>query len=196
MKQLLLATHNTGKIQEFKALLAPLNIEILSAADYRLIEPAETGVTFEENAAIKAVAGMKATGLPSLADDSGICVPALKDAPGVYTADWAGVPRNWMNAMGRVHDEIGASTDRRAYFVSLLALCLPNGDMKYFRGEVWGELVWPVRGAQGFGFDPMFKPDGHDQTFAEMKPELKNKLSHRAKALDQLLLWLRTQADH
>ena len=174
--------------------MTPLQIEILSAADYRLIEPAETGTTFEENAAIKALAGMKATGLPSLADDSGICVPSLNNAPGVYTADWAGVPRNWMTAMQRVHDELGASKDRRAYFVSLLALCLPSGEIKYFRGEVWGELIWPVRGEKGFGFDPMFKPDGYDQTFAEMQPALKNQISHRAKALEQFLLWLSQQA--
>ncbi len=193
MKTILIASHNAGKINEFKQLLSPMGVEIQSAADYRLIEPAETGVTFEENAAIKAVAAHRATGIAALSDDSGICVPALHDAPGVYTADWAGMPRDFGAAMKRVNQELGENPDRRAYFVCVLALCLPGEEIKYFRGEVWGELVWPARGADGFGFDPMFMPRGHDQTFAEMQPELKNRLSHRARALEKLTAFLQSR---
>ncbi len=189
---LLLATHNKGKITEFQALLAPLGIESASAADYKLIEPAETGKTFEENAALKARAACLATGLPALSDDSGLCVPALDGAPGIYTADWAGHPRDWMAAMTKVHDLLGGNPDRRASFVSVLCLALPGGDCRYFRGEVWGNLCWPVRGEIGFGFDPMFVPEGFDKTFAEMTAEQKNKLSHRAKAMQKFLDFMET----
>jgi len=185
-KELLIASHNAGKISEFKDLLKNFGIEIISAADYRLIEPAETGTTFEQNAEIKSMAAMNTTGLPALADDSGLCVPALDGAPGVYTADWAGHPRDWMAAMQKLQNELGDNPDRRAYFVSVLALSRPNHPTRFFRGQVWGDLVWPVRGALGFGFDPMFKPDGFKHTFAEMPADLKNRISHRARALDAL----------
>lgn len=190
MKQLLIASHNEGKIKEFKDLFAPLGIEIIPAADYKLIEPAETGTTFEENALIKAQAAARAAGIPALSDDSGICVPSLDYQPGVYTADWAGHPRDWMAAMQKVENLLADKPDRRAFFVSSLCLCQPDGSHKFFRGEVWGRLCWPVRGEKGFGFDPMFIPDGFAKSFAEMPPELKNRISHRAKALDQLLLAL------
>ena len=188
MKTILIASHNAGKIAEFKSLLEPMGIETRSAADYRLIEPAETGDSFEANAEIKARAATLATGLVALSDDSGICVPALDNQPGVYSADWAGVPRDWDLAMGKLNGMLGDNPDRRAYFVSVLCLCENNAPAQFFRGEAHGRLIWPPRGARGFGYDPMFVPDGFDQTFAQMDQDLKNRISHRSKAIDQFLL--------
>ncbi len=187
IEKLVLATHNKGKVKEFEALLKGLVGEIKSAADWNLIEPAETGTTFVENATIKAMASMQATGLPALADDSGICVRALNDEPGVYTADWAGYPRDFNKAMALVHEKIGDAVDRSAYFASVLVLAYPDGRVESFEGKVHGHLTWPPRGDKGFGFDPMFIAEGYDKTFAEIEPEEKNKISHRARAVEKLI---------
>jgi len=191
IQTLVLATHNQGKKKEFDALLHGLVGEVKTAADFRLIEPAETGTTFLENAIIKAEVSMRATGLPALADDSGICVNALDGAPGVYSADWAGSPRDFQKAMTLVQEKLGNNPDRSAYFVSMLVLAYPDGRIEHFEGRCNGTLVWPPRGDGGFGYDPMFIPDGYNQTFGEMVSEEKHKISHRAKATEKLIQHLK-----
>lgn len=185
--RLLVATHNAGKLEEMAALLAPFGVSVVGAAELGLAEPAETETTFIGNARIKAHAAAKATGLPALADDSGIEVDALEGAPGVYTADWAETPngRDFVMAMTRTWAECEAKAaplPRTARFRSTLVLAWPDGSDQVFEGKVEGQLVWPMRGAQGHGYDPMFMPEGHDVTFAEMDPGLKNQISHRADA--------------
>ena len=185
-----LATHNKGKLEEFRALMRPYGLEVTSVGELGLPEPPETGTTFVENALIKAQAALDATGLPALADDSGLCVEALGGAPGVYTADWAGPGRNWDVAMQRVQDELlakGASgaTERRGTFVSVLVVVWPDGHREIFEGRADGTLVWPPRGQRGHGYDPMFQPDGSDATFAEMPEARKNEISHRARSFGQ-----------
>lgn len=191
MKQLVLATHNNGKLMEFRDMLGGLVDEIRSAADYHLPEPAETGTTFVENALIKSHAAMQATKLPALADDSGLCVDALSGAPGVYSADWAGIPRDFDRAMKKLHEALGGNVNgQKARFVSVLTLSRPDKQDEVFEGICEGTLVWPPRGAGGFGYDPMFVPEGQTLTFAEMTEETKNTLSHRAKAVEQLTAFL------
>lgn len=186
-RRLVVATHNRGKQEEIAALLAPFGIEVVSAADLGLAEPAETETTFVGNARIKAHAAAQATGLPALADDSGIEVDALDGAPGVYTADWAETPqgRDFIQAMTRTWDaleEAGAPYPRTARFRCTLALAWPDGHDEIFEGKLEGECVWPMRGAQGHGYDPMFQPEGRDVTLGEMSFEDKNRISHRADA--------------
>jgi XTP/dITP diphosphohydrolase len=194
-KRIVVASHNKGKLAEIAQLLAPFGFEAKSAAEYGLPEPEETGTTFEENAYIKAFAAASATGLPALSDDSGLAVDALGGEPGVYTADWAetGNGRDFSLAMGKVErllQEKGALApqDRTGRFVSVLCLAWPDGHAEYFRGEVEGVLVWPPRGQQGFGYDPVFLPAGHERTFGEMSVGEKQggdaPLSHRARAFD------------
>lgn len=190
--KLLFATHNAGKLEEMAALLAPLGIDCIGAAEKGLPEPEETETTFVGNARIKAHAAARATGLVALADDSGIEVDGLNGAPGVYTADWAETPngRDFMMAMTRTWDALeraGAPYPRTARFCSTLVLAWPDGEDAVFSGTVEGTLVWPVRGQLGHGYDPMFMPKGHDQTFAEMPSEQKNAISHRAVAFEKLL---------
>ena len=190
--RLLIATHNAGKLDEMRQLLGPRGITVVGAAEMDLPEPKETEDTFVGNARIKAHAAARATGLPALSDDSGIEVEALDNAPGVYTADWAETPqgRDFMLAMTKTHDKLeerGAPHPRRARFRATLVLAWPDGHDEVFEGKVNGTLVWPVRGALGHGYDPMFMPDGHDQTFAEMSADQKNALSHRADAVAKLL---------
>lgn len=189
--RLVLATHNAGKLAEFRDLMAPLGIEVTSAGELGLPTPEETGTTFSENARIKALAALSSTGLPSLADDSGLCVEALGGAPGVYTADWTGPDRNWDRGMGRVEAELQAKgavrpDQRRASFVSVLALVWPDGHTEEFEGRADGHLVWPPRGVRGHGYDPMFQPDGSALTFAEMPEATKNACSHRARSFEKL----------
>jgi XTP/dITP diphosphohydrolase len=179
---LVIATHNPGKLREIADLVAPFRIEAVSAGDLGLPEPAETGTTFEANAELKARAAAAGTGLPALADDSGLVVPALNGAPGVYSARWAGPERDFSVAMARVEEELAGKPDRRAYFVAVLALAWPDGAVETFRGEAHGDLVWPPRGKNGFGYDPMFRPVGNSMTFGEMVPAKKHKLNHRAAA--------------
>jgi len=188
---LLIATHNGGKLEEMAALLAPYGITVSSAADHGLPEPDETGTTFVENARIKAHAAVAATGLPALSDDSGIEIDALGGAPGVYTADWAETPngRDFVMAMEKTHtllEECGAAHPRTARFCCTLVLAWPDGHDEVFEGVVEGQMVWPMRGAQGHGFDPIFQPEGYDMTFGEMDRWKKNRISHRAKAVEQL----------
>jgi XTP/dITP diphosphohydrolase len=190
-KHLLVATHNRGKLEEMAALLSPYGIVVSSAADHGLPEPEETGRTFLENARIKAHAAAKATGLPALSDDSGIEIDALGGAPGVYTADWAETAkgRDFELAMRKVHDLLeakGAEHPRTARFCCTLVLAWPDGHDEVFPGVMEGQVVWPMRGDQGHGYDPIFQPEGYDITFGEMDRWDKNKISHRARAVEQL----------
>ena len=182
-----LASHNAGKIKELQQILAPLGIALKSAADLDLPEPEETETSFEGNAALKAKAACEATGLVCLADDSGLSVDALDGAPGIYSARWAGEPRDFGRAMQRVQDALADSADRTARFVCVIALARPDGSLTYYRGEVVGEIVWPPRGDGGFGYDPIFRPQGHERVFAEMSAEEKRQLSHRGRALDAMM---------
>jgi len=190
--RLVVATHNPGKVAEFAALLKPLGIETVSAGELGLPEPEETGSTFRENAEIKAVASATAANLPALSDDSGLAVDALQGQPGIYSARWAGPTKDFAIAMQRVEDELqaaGATTPeaRRAHFVAALTLAWPDGHCETFEGIFEGQVVWPPRGEQGFGYDPIFQPDGHDITCGEMNPDDKHAISHRARALALLL---------
>ncbi|MFC0811914.1 RdgB/HAM1 family non-canonical purine NTP pyrophosphatase [Paracoccus panacisoli] len=190
-RTLLIATHNAGKLEEMRALFAPLGITVTGAAEHGLPEPAETEESFVGNARIKARAAMEATGLPVLADDSGITVDGLDGAPGVHTADWAetGAGRDFMQAMRRTWEALearGAPEPRRAQFRATLVLLTPEGEEQVFEGVAPGRLVWPPRGALGHGYDPMFIPDGHDRTYAEMDFAEKNAISHRARAFAAL----------
>lgn len=180
--RLVLATHNKGKVKEISDLLAPYVESLSSAGDMDLPEPEETGSDFAENSAIKALAAAKATGLPALADDSGLCVEALDGAPGIYSARWAGPDKDFALAMTKIRDLLGAAENRRGAFVCVLALAWPDGRVETFEGKVEGNLCWPPRGDRGFGYDPFFVPLGKQQTFAEIEPERKNAMSHRAKA--------------
>jgi XTP/dITP diphosphohydrolase len=182
-----LASHNAGKIKELQQILAPLGIVLKSAADLDLPEPEETEKTFEGNAALKAKAACEATGLVCLADDSGLSVDALDGAPGIYSARWAGEPRDFDRAMQRVQDALADSADRTSRFVCVIALARPDGSLAHYRGEVVGEIVWPPRGDGGFGYDPIFRPQGHERVFAEMSAEEKRELSHRGRALDAMM---------
>lgn len=184
--RLVLATHNKGKCRENAALLAPYGLEVLSARDLGLAEPEESGRTFEENAILKAKAAAAATGLPAIADDSGLEVPALGGQPGIFTARWAGPERDFFVAMKRVHEALGDSADRRGFFCCNLSVAWPDGATASFEGRIEGTLVWPIRGERGFGFDPMFQPLGFDITFGEMDPDRKERMSHRARAFAQL----------
>lgn len=186
--RLILASHNTGKLKEISVLLAPHGIEVSSAAAFGLDEPAETESSFVGNARIKAHTAAKATGLPALADDSGLEVDGLGGAPGVWTADWAETPsgRNYMRAMSRVHSELRERQVPQpwtARFKSTLCLAWPDGSDEIFEGAVEGVVVWPPRGVRGFGYDPMFVPESGELTFGEMEPEAKQSVSHRARAI-------------
>lgn len=185
--RLVLATHNAGKLREIGDLMAPFRVEVVGAAALGLPEPEETGATFEANAELKAVAATHATGLPALADDSGLVVPALGGAPGIYSARWAGPAKDFALAMRRVEDELAGTSDRRAHFVAVLVLAWPDGHVETFRGEAHGRLVWPPRGARGFGYDPIFVHDGLTSTYGEIDPEHKHRISHRAVAFDKLV---------
>jgi XTP/dITP diphosphohydrolase len=184
---LVVASHNQGKLREFRDLFDPLGVAVLSAGELGVEEPEETGDTFEENARLKAVATAEATGRLALADDSGLAVAALGGSPGVHSARWAGEPRDFTFAMARVEDELKVLNatqpqDRAAEFVCVLCLANPSGAVQFFRGTAAGHLVWPPRGTKGFGYDPIFVPEGYDVTFGEMDPAKKHAISHRAKA--------------
>lgn len=191
-KQILIATHNAGKLKEMEQLFKPFGVDVVGAASMNLAEPEETETTFIGNARIKARAAVAATGLPALADDSGIEVEALDNQPGVYTADWAETPdgRDFIMAMTKTHDLLeakNAAHPRRARFCATLVLAWPDGHDEVFAGKVNGTLVWPMRGEVGHGYDPMFQPDGHNLTFAEMASAEKNAISHRADAFSKLI---------
>ena len=188
-KSLVVASHNAGKVREIRDLLTPFGIETIAAGDLGLPEPEETGDTFRANAELKALAAATASGKPALADDSGLCVEALNGAPGIHSARWAGPQKDFDFAMERVRLGLveEGTLNTRAHFIAGLALAWPDGHVEYFEGRVDGELVWPPRGLKGFGYDPMFVPDGYDETFGEMDPEKKHGLSHRAHAFRQLV---------
>lgn len=195
--KLVIATHNAGKLKEIAALLAPFGIDCISAGSLGLPEPAETGKTFVENALLKAHAAAEASGIVSLADDSGLSVAALDGRPGVYTADWAerqwfeGAPgRDWYMAMGKVEgmlQALGPGTPREAWFSCVLALAWPDGEHAIYEGRADGTLIWPPRGTLGFGYDPVFIPKGYEATFAELDPPEKHRISHRADAFAKLV---------
>lgn len=191
-RRLLVATHNAGKLAEMRALLAPYGVEVTGAAEAGLPEPAETETSFIGNARIKARSAMEATGLAVLADDSGICIDALGGAPGVHTADWAetGNGRDFAMAMARAWQEleaVAAPLPRTAQFRCTLVLMWPDGHDEVFEGVLPGQVVWPPHGVQGHGYDPIFQPEGHDITLGEMSAELKNSLSHRARAVSAMI---------
>ena len=200
--KLVIATHNAGKLKEISALLAPYGVDCISAGALGLPEPDETGTTFVENAMIKARAAALSSGIPALADDSGLCVAALGGRPGVYTADWAerqrfeGTPnkpwqgRDWYMAMGKVEGmlcEQGGDVDRSCWFACVLAIAWPDGTSAVYEGRTNGSLTWPPRGTMGFGYDPVFVPQGDTRTFAEHDPAEKHLISHRADAFAKLV---------
>ncbi len=191
--KLVIATHNAGKVREITDLLSSYGIETVSAAELDLPEPEETGTTFMANAELKAMSAADLSGLPALADDSGLCVDALGGDPGVYTANWAETAdgtRDWMMAMGKVEDKLaalGPDASRAAHFVSTLALAWPDGHVEWFEGRIDGTMVWPPRGEMGFGYDPVFVPLGETRTFAEMSFDEKQASNHRARAFAKLV---------
>ena len=185
--RLVVASHNPGKVREILELVAPHGLSVVAAAELGLPEPEETGSTFAENARIKAKAAAYGAGLPALSDDSGLEVEALGGAPGIYSARWAGPSKDFSDAMRRVADEVKQrgswkGVGPRANFTAALCLAWPDGETALFEGKVYGHLVWPPRGAKGFGYDPMFVADGHALTFGEMEPDAKHAISHRARA--------------
>lgn len=188
--ELVIATHNAGKAREISDLLKPYINDFFTARDLDLPEPEETETTFEGNARLKALAAAKASGKPALADDSGLSVTALGGDPGIYSARWAVTPdgaRDFNFAMDKVREALGAAEDRSAAFVCALALAWPDGHVECFEGRVEGVLVFPPRGEKGFGYDPIFVPRGHTLTFAEMEPDAKHEISHRADAFRRLV---------
>ncbi len=185
--RLVIATHNAGKLVEIADLLRPYRISVVSAGALGLPEPEETGDSFIANAELKARAAAGASGLPALADDSGLCVEALDGAPGIYSARWAGPGKDFAVAMGKIHHLIGPNPNRRGCFVAALALAWPDGTTRSFEGRLEGHVVWPPRGTNGFGYDPFFQPDGESLTCGEMAPEHKHAISHRARAFAHLV---------
>ncbi len=183
-KKIVLATHNAGKVREMREILAPFGVRVLSAGDLNLSEPEETGTTFVENARIKAVTAAKESGLPALADDSGLCVHALGNRPGIYSARYNEPKKNGFDyAMKKLNEELGDAADRTAHFSCALVLAWADGETAEFEGRVDGLLLKQPRGDRGFGYDPMFVPDGYDGSFAELPEDVKNAISHRARAL-------------
>ena len=194
LRKIVIASHNVGKVREIGALLDPLGLEVVSAAALNLLEPEETGDSFHANAKLKSLASATASGLPALADDSGLCVEALGGAPGIYSARWAGESKDFTLAMTRIQKEIeatGASAEgAAAYFICVLSLAFPDGREFAFEGRIDGTLTFPARGLHGFGYDPIFVPKGYDFTFAEMDAEHKHRISHRSHAFEKLLGFL------
>jgi XTP/dITP diphosphohydrolase len=190
-ERLVIASHNEGKVAEFRALLEPLGIEALSAASLGLDEPEETGGSFRANAEIKARTAAAGSALPALADDSGLVVAALAGAPGIRSARWAGPKKDFRRAMKRIEDALRergcAPEGARAHFVAALSLCWPDGHCESFEGRIDGRLTFPPRGEKGFGYDPIFIPEGSTITLGEMKPEKKHAISHRARAFERLV---------
>jgi XTP/dITP diphosphohydrolase len=185
--RLVIASHNPDKVAEIVALLAPFAVAVAGAGSLGLDEPEETGASFVDNAVIKARAAAAASGRPALADDSGLVVDALDGRPGIHSARWAGPNKDFAVAMARVEKALDGLSDRGAHFISALVLAWPDGHEECFEGRVDGRLVWPPRGNRGFGYDPMFVPDGHDLSFGEMPTQTKHGISHRAVAFRRLV---------
>lgn len=198
IKKLVIASHNAGKVREIDELVARLAVDVVSAADLNLPEPEETGETFHENAKLKSLAAAQASGLPALADDSGLVIPALGGAPGIYSARWAGEHKNFAMAMQRIEKELleaeGRAQGSIAHFTCVLSLAFPDGTEQAFEGRVDGYLTFPPRGERGFGYDPIFIPKGYDSTFAEMPAHKKHEMSHRADAFRKFVNWLERKA--
>lgn len=187
-KEIVLATHNKGKVAEMQEILSPFNIKVRSAAELNLSEPEEDGDTFIANAKIKALTAAKEANMPALADDSGLCVHALNNRPGIYSARYNEPKKNgFPYAMECLNKELGESKDRSAHFACALVIAWPDAHTEEFEGRVCGTLCYPPRGDNGFGYDPMFVPDGYDGTFAELPSEVKNSVSHRANALKMFI---------
>ena len=185
--RLVIASHNPGKVREIGDLIQPFGVSVVSAGELDLIEPVEDGDTFKANAIIKAKAAADVSGLPALADDSGLAITALGGAPGIYSARWAGAAKDFNAAMARANRELDGEADHSAAFICALALAWPDGHIECFEGRVKGDMIWPPRGNRGFGYDPVFQPSGFDVTFAEMDPVEKHRISHRAQAFEQLV---------
>jgi XTP/dITP diphosphohydrolase len=185
--RLVIASHNAGKVREIGELLAPLGAEVVSAGELNLPEPEETGTSFAENAALKARAAAQLSGLPALADDSGLVVPGLNGIPGIHSARYAKEAGGFGPAMEKLWTSLPKGADPSAYFVCVLAIAWPDGTCDTYEGRVEGELVWPIRGLNGFGYDPIFLPKGRDLTFGEMEPAAKHAISHRADAFAKLI---------
>ena len=185
--KLVLASHNKGKLAEFIDLLGPFRIEVVSAGALGLPEPEETAPDFAGNARVKALAATTATGLPAFSDDSGFCAAALSGQPGVFSARWAGPDKDFAKAMILVNERVSDAADRRAWFVAALCLAWPDRHTETFIGRADGTMIWPPRGDKGFGYDPMFLPDGGSMTFGEMDPDVKHTVSHRARAFAQVI---------
>jgi XTP/dITP diphosphohydrolase len=185
--KLVLASHNKGKLAEFAELLRPYHVDVIPADALGLTEPDETAPDFAGNARIKALTAATATGLPAFSDDSGFCAAALGGEPGVLSARWGGPEKDFAKAMALVNERLGASTDRRAWFVAALCLAWPDGHTETFVGRADGTIVWPPRGGNGFGYDPMFLPESGTETFGEMDPVAKHAISHRARAFAQVM---------
>jgi len=193
LQKIVIASHNAGKVREIGELIAPLGLQVVSAAEVGVDEPEETGATFAENAALKAKNALLKTGFPALADDSGLAIPALDGAPGIYSARWA-TDKDFAPAFARIERELAekniSANGADAYFVCSLCLALPNGEEEVFEGRIDGKLTFPAKGAKGFGYDPIFTPNGYAITFAEMDAAEKHKISHRARAFAKFLSWL------
>ena len=185
--RLIIASHNPGKVKEIDDLLKPFGVDVHSAIELNIVEPEETGATFTANAIIKAKAAAQAAHLPALADDSGLTVDALGGAPGIYSARWGGPNKDFNMAMRKIEEKLTADSDRNARFVCVLALAWPDGHTETFEGFVTGSLVWPPLGGLGFGYDPIFLPNGRTETFGEMNQAEKHKISHRAEAFRKLV---------
>jgi XTP/dITP diphosphohydrolase len=185
--KLVIASHNPGKVREIQALLDPFGAEVISAGELGLPEPEETGNTFIANAELKAHAAAIGANLPALADDSGIVVNGLNGQPGIYSARWGGPTKDFNRAMERVWTELEAIEDKSAHFTSALALCWPDGHSEIFEGHIQGAIVWPQRGDKGFGYDPIFQPNGYDKTFGELENDVKYNISHRFQAFEKLV---------
>jgi XTP/dITP diphosphohydrolase len=188
-QQLVVASHNQGKVREIEELLAPYGLKAIGAAKLRLDEPEEPGASFAENAKLKAEAASRASGLAALADDSGLSIAALDGAPGIYSARWTGPAKDFRVAMRRVEEEMKKSgnPDKRAHFTCALALAAPDAETEIFEGKVYGAIDFPPRGQNGFGYDPIFVPEGHRFTFGEMEPAAKHAISHRARAFEKFV---------
>ncbi len=184
-QQVIIASHNPGKVREMRAILAPLNLKVIAASDMQLKEPVEDGDTFAANAEIKATSASRSTGLPAIADDSGLVVPALNGCPGIYSARWAGPEKNYTKAINLIKTRLG-NLSKNAHFTCALTVSIPSGICQTFIGQVFGRLTFPSRGTKGFGYDPIFIPDGYSETFGEMDQNTKHAISHRSQAFNQL----------
>ena len=190
-KRIVIASHNAGKVREIRELLDPLGLSVVSAGELGLEEPEETGETFAANAELKGRFVAEGSGLPALSDDSGLVVPALDGAPGIHSARWAGPERDFGMAMEKLERALAGKSDRSAYFICVLCLAFPGGGADVFEGRIDGDLVWPPRGNNGFGYDPMFRPEGNEITFGEMTPQEKHAVNHRARAFAKFLAHLK-----